>query len=866
VLEGRYQIREQAGEGGMGLVFRATDLRHDRDVAIKVLRPEVASSVGAKRFLQEIRIAAQISHPHILPVHESGEGEGLLYYIMPFLEGETLAERMEREGPLDLGDVVQITKEVSQALSYAHDRGIVHRDLKPGNIALSAGIALVTDFGIARAMQATGSTKLTRTGVAIGTPSYMSPEQSLGDATLDSRSDIYSLACVVYEMLAGTPPYSGDVQMLLARHLRASVPDIRDVRPDLPEEVSQVLAIALAKKPDDGFPTVAEFADALESGETAPALIALRRRRLLSRSSKAVAGVIGVAALLYAGGVFLLGDRSASSSTEAPMVAVLLFEHLGPSDESYFTEGLTYEVSSRIGEIQGIGVIGTLSAKQFDLETSTLEVIGRELGVTHVVTGSIQTDRDPDGTELLRVIARLIRVSDGQEIWTRRFDVGLTPGQIFRLQGNIAQSVAEALNTTLLPEARELLATMPTNNLEAYDSFLRGNLYSGQVLVYPDQLEAITAYDRAVELDPSFGLAYARLARSQATFFSLFDRTPERGALATEALANAERLIPGQAEAGIAAGYVSIFVDGDRDEGLRQLEAVRTIKPNDADLIWAIGFVERGKGDYEAALTSFSEASILDPRSLLFLMETATTLWTTGRSEEALVYTDRTRSLSPEWIPGWLGRPTLLVYLGDIETARQDMSQYAIREGVLDELVPNLMGDPLYRPLWEAMLPEPYHQTLADLSLAETFVDTATFHYHKARLHEREADGAALAHWDSLAAVLDRRVGQPRRSRFDGVDRAAADVFRDRPDEARRRLAELVAEDLPAVDGFRGPFVQLDIIRLYVALGDTDEAMRLLRRLVSGPSPATSEFLAVDPAFDALRDHPDFAALIPDDR
>ena len=236
---------------------------------------------------------------------------------------------------------------------------------------------------------------------------------------------------------------------------------------------------------------------------------------------------------------------------------------------------------------------------------------------------------------------------------------------------------------------------------------------------------------------------------------------------------------------------------------------------------------------------------------------------TTGRSDEAVVYAERMRALSPEWVPGWLAHAQLLVYQGDIETARQNMLQYAIREGVLDRIVPNLMGEPLYRSLWETMLPEPYHRTLAGLRIDQTFVDSASFYYHKARLYEREADReTAFAHWDSLAAVLDRRVGQRIETRTDRVDRAAADVFRGRADEARDRLAQLVAEDLPSVDGFRGPAVQLDLIRLYVALGDTDEALRLLRRLVSGPSPATPSFLAVDPAFDALRGHPEFEALI----
>src|SRR5438552_18739572 len=265
-LAGRYTIERELGRGGMATVYLAQDRKHHRQVAIKVLKPELAAALGPERFLREIDTAARLTHPHILPLHDSGEAAGLLYYVMPYVEGETLRDRLEREGQLPLEEAVRITREVASALSYAHSHDVVHRDIKPENILLSGGEAVVADFGIARAITQAAGSKLTETGLPVGTPAYMSPEQASGGGPIDGRSDVYSLACVLYEMLVGEPPYTGpSAQVVIAKRFTDPVPSVRRLRETIPPAIDAAVSKALAKAPVDRFVTAAQFAEALTS-------------------------------------------------------------------------------------------------------------------------------------------------------------------------------------------------------------------------------------------------------------------------------------------------------------------------------------------------------------------------------------------------------------------------------------------------------------------------------------------------------------------------------------------------------------------------------------------------------------------------
>jgi len=353
----RYQIERELGHGAMATVYLAHDVKHDRDVAIKVLRDDVGFALGHERFRREIELVTHLSHPHILPIYDSGEADGELFYVMPYVEGESLRSKLNRERQLSIDEALRITCEVASALDHAHRHGIVHRDIKPENILLEDGQALLADFGIARAA-ALGGEKLTSTGVSLGTPTYMSPEQGMADPNLDARSDIYSLGCVLYEMLAGQPPFTGNTtQALIARHSLDQVPSLSVVRNSVPEEVEDAILVALEKVPADRFSTAAEFADALRASQGSGMHVVRRtgqRSRQIARPPRrnwrAVSALVAVGLLVitgaaWAGKEFLMGNRARASSTggyRAQRIAVLYFKDLSPDKKvGYLASGLT---------------------------------------------------------------------------------------------------------------------------------------------------------------------------------------------------------------------------------------------------------------------------------------------------------------------------------------------------------------------------------------------------------------------------------------------------------------------------------------------------------------------------------------------
>ncbi|NIM48369.1 MAG: protein kinase, partial [Gemmatimonadales bacterium] len=369
-LADSYAIERELGAGGMATVYLARDLKHDRLVAVKVFRPELAASMGVERFLREIQITAKLSHPHILPLYDSGEADGFLYYVMPYVEGESLHDLMAREKQLPIHDAIRITKEVAEALGQAHSYGLVHRDIKPQNILLSGGHAVVADFGISRAVSVAGGEKLTQTGMAVGTPAYMSPEQAAGDENLDGRSDLYSLGCVLYEMLVGQVPFTGPTpQSIMARHTMDTAPPPKIMRDTIPDDLEDVIYCALAKAPADRFRTATEFAEALEAvitGES-PRLTKTgiaRRPRRRAKSHRPL--IYAAGAVLLVGGVFagwqLLPRgpaRDASAGGLDPtQVAVLYLNDLSADGElRHLADGFTEALISSLSQVRALNVI-----------------------------------------------------------------------------------------------------------------------------------------------------------------------------------------------------------------------------------------------------------------------------------------------------------------------------------------------------------------------------------------------------------------------------------------------------------------------------------------------------------------------------
>jgi eukaryotic-like serine/threonine-protein kinase len=451
VLAERYAVDRELGRGGMATVYLARDLKHGRLVAIKVLRPPLAESLGPGRFLREIRIASRLTHPNILPVHDSGSAEGLLFYVMPHVAGESLRERIRREGQLPVADAVSIAREVAEALAYAHREDVVHRDIKPGNILLEAGHAVIADFGLARAIRAAAVDDLSSSGLALGTPPYMSPEQSSGGDQVDGRSDVYSLGCVLYEMLAGEPPFTGpSAQAIAAKHLQLPPPPLRTVRPHVPVSVTAAIDRALEKVPADRFQSAEEFARALSASDWSDSKggtrHALRWGGLLI-----LAAVVGLGALLVergnGDGESLQGGnpppRSLTAKDVDPThIAVLYFDAESPDTSvKWVAKGLTEDLIDQLGQVKALSVISANGVRPYRLSPAPPDSIARALSVGTLVAGTVAgTLAHP------RITVRLIDPT-GRQVDSKVIEA--SAGDVLGLRGELAQQVAGFLRQRL---------------------------------------------------------------------------------------------------------------------------------------------------------------------------------------------------------------------------------------------------------------------------------------------------------------------------------------------------------------------------------------------------------------------------------
>src|SRR6267142_46820 len=613
-LADRYALERELGRGGMAVVFLARDPRHDRAVASKVLLDEIAAAMGADRFLPEIQIAAKLHHPHLLPLYVSGAAGDLLYYVMPYVEGESLRQRLDRETQLPLDDALAITRQVAGALAYAHSHDVVHRDIKPENILLESGEAVVADFGIARAITAAGGDKLTQTGIAIGTPLYMSPEQAGGGA-IDGRSDLYSLACVLYEMLAGHPPFlGGTAQAILARHALDPVPPLRTARGTVSGAVEQALTRALAKAPADRYATVLQFAEALAG----PVPVALPG----SGGSRRLRAALGVGLALVALGAGLALRRPwrhapqavLSAPVYAASVAVLPFETIGggPQDE-YFSDGMTDEIITQLAQIRELKVISRTSVVALKGSHLTLSRIADTLGVDHVLEGSA---RRAGGR--VRVNAQLIAAKTDAHLWARTYERDLK--DVFRVQEEIAGDVSRAL----LANVQGLHPLSPGSRTEqpaAYDAYLRGT-YWRQLRTRDGLLRAMRAFEAALAIDSAYAPAYADLS-SALSLFVLYQYSggPEPVTALARAIVLADRAIAldsSLAEGFAARGWALTNAGVSVDMAIRDLARAVALRPNSGQ---AHSFYVAALGDagrYEDAVAEAQTATELDPLAPAF--------------------------------------------------------------------------------------------------------------------------------------------------------------------------------------------------------------------------------------------------------
>jgi eukaryotic-like serine/threonine-protein kinase len=872
VLADRYRVEREIGCGGMAHVFLAHDLKLDRPVALKVLRPELAAVLGGERFLREITLAAKLEHPHILDIHDSGEADGILYYVMPYVEGESLRDRLRREKQLPLDDALQIAREVADALSYAHARGVIHRDIKPENILLESGHAVVADFGIARAVDAAGGNRLTETGVTLGTPQYMSPEQAGGSQDLDGRSDLYSLGCVLHELLAGQPPFTGPtVESVIRQHLTAEPPNITTLRPAVPAQVAATLQRSLAKAPADRFNPVALFAEALGARASAavtsapmPSAASGPRRLPWERIA-----LLGIAALAVTVAAVVAGRRARSGSPESPpagahertAIAVLPFQNLsaeGP--HGYFAGGLHDELLTQLAKVASLRVIGRTSVLTYEGSTKRLREIGEELAVGSLVEGSVQVVGDR-----LRVNVQLIDPVTEAHLWAEHYDRMLDDA--FAVQSDIAEQVVAAVGATLGGSERAAIAAAPTANAEAYRLYLQGLEYRRRPGYLRRNWEiAQDFYERAVALDPTFALAHAALSElhGRMSWFR-YDPSPERLVRQRAEAEIALRLAPHLPQAHVAIGEVHYRGRRDWAAALKDYRIALEGLPNDAELWELIGYAHRRLGNWDEALAALDKVVVLDPRNANALWDLgAGTLRFLRRYQEDVEYSSRALALAPDVAEvdvyrGW----TWVVWQGRLDSLGAALDRHP-READLGSLG-SVAAQRAQLWLWERKpdsllallrrIPAPV------LEGQEFYLPTALY---AAWAHQLRGDGlAAWTAFDSARVVLDSVVALLPDDWRGHAARGLALAGLGRQREAQREARWLEHSKTYREDAFLAKWLGEDRARILAGIGDVDAALAEIERLLAGPCFDLSvHTLRLDPRWDPIRNDPRFQALL----
>jgi eukaryotic-like serine/threonine-protein kinase len=667
-LSGHYSIQGEIGRGGMARVYRGRDLRYDRDVAIKVLDPQLTSMLGGERFLREIRMTAQLSHPNIIPLLDSGQTGDLLYYVTPFAAGESLRARLKREGQLPVREALRIAREIADALDVAHQAGIVHRDIKPENVLLVAGHAVVCDFGIARALTVAANDTLTATGVSLGTPAYMAPEQVVASGALDGRADVYALGCVLYEMLAGDPPFTGsNAQRIMAQQATSPAPSVRLARPGVPEAVDRVLDRVLQKAPPDRYATVREMRDALddvlETNETTatqplPTAAPVSRTRAFAAIGAAVV-VIGAVGWLWYHNRRPTGD---TRDTLLNRVAVLPMANLSTNpDDRFFADGMTEELISTMSTIAGVRVIARSSVLPYANTGKTASAIGRELKVGSIVESSCRKIGDQ-----LHITVRLVDADTDEERWHDTYDREASLANIFDIQRDISTTVARKLSVRLMPADSQRVAKRPTDNLEAYGLYVRAQVLRHDRVNSPLLRAALdTASDlleRAVALDPSFAEAHAALAQ---TYISrLFQFEPSRSDLRQRAeseVAKALALDSGLGDAYYARGDLAYTRETgwQLESAMRDYRRAVALKPNSADVHAAFGSLLFHVGILDAARRELAMAMTLDPSNRFVPPRISRVMWYGRQYDSALALMNAGAGFPEEHalVLGYLGRP-----------------------------------------------------------------------------------------------------------------------------------------------------------------------------------------------------------------
>ena len=871
---GPFRIERELGRGAVGVVYLAHDTKLDRSVAIKSLPAEVMANPKARsRFSREARLLASLNHPNIATIYEEfEEAEGVGYLILEYVPGQTLAERIAKR-PLKLEEALSIALQIAEAVAAAHEHDMIHRDLKPGNIKITPeGKVKVLDFGLAKAVGGKGldqQSTVTEPGRVIGTPAYMSPEQARGKPT-DKRSDIWSFGCVLYEMLTAKVPFKGETISDTLANILQTDPEWHALPPTTPANILVLLRRCLEKDRHQRLQHIGdariEISETLQLTAPAPAIttpssVSFKSESAAKSKLRRTAMIIGAAVIIVLFGIavwFILKERAQPPSKQIRLV-VLPFENLGSAEDEYFADGITEEIMSRLSAIHTLGVISRTSAIQYKNSNKTIRQIGQELGVEYVLEGTVRWERPSEGPNRVRVTPQLIRVSDDTHLWSDRYDAVLA--SIFQVQSDIAEQVAQALDITLLEPERRALASRPTENMEAYDYYLRGDEYLYRGYLENDFRIAIQMYEKAIELDPTFALAYTRLARAHDKMYWLYhDRSEERLEMEKQAVDKAFQLNPNLPEVYIALGWYHYHGYLDYDRALEQFAIARKSQPNNSKILEGIGYVQRRQGKFEQALANIKRASELDPLSNVLVISLTGTFMHLRKYPEAERCCDRAISLAPDMFVGYNKKAWLYVrWKGSTEKARAVLEKAAaqnIKSAKLSSMEARL-----------DVYDRNYQEALDRLSLKSEDIDGQHYFIPNVLRYAliygyMKKKELAKKYYDDAQSILESKIQeQPEDARLhSSLGIAYAGLGRK---EDAIREGKLGVELLPVTkEAIRGLSKVEDLARIYVMVGEFDAAIDQLEFMLSIPSELSIPLLRLDPAWDPLRDQPRFKRLL----
>jgi serine/threonine protein kinase len=648
---GDYKLLEEIGRGGQGVVYRARQKSLNRTVALKVISlGQWSSTPHLKRFRHEAEAAARLEHPQIVPIYEIGEREGSCYFSMQFIEGGQLDQILKRES-MSPRRAAELLVKIARTVQFAHEHGILHRDIKPGNILLDRqGEPHLTDFGLARLIEQEST--VTNSFDVLGTPSYMSPEQAAGHTKeLTAAADVYSLGAVFYQMLTGEPPFAGGTTYETIRMVLESEPrNPRTHNPKVDVDLATICLKCLEKDPAGRYQSAAALAADVERWLRHEPVQA-RRTGMFTRGRKwlqrnpTTALVAALLAGLIAAVAVIVSKSDLFRPTPSSGVAVLPFENLsGDPGNAYFADGIHEEILTRLASIAGLKVISRTSTQQYQSKPRNLREIAKQLGVANIVEGSVQR-----ATNQVRVNVQLINAQTDSHLWAETYDRKLT--DIFGVESEIAKGIAESLQSKLTVREQQALAVKPTNNPEAYDAYLRGLAFETRGVSYNLRREAIGFYERAVQLDPNFAIAWARLSRAHAFIYfgggAVDTSPPTQRDAAKSALENAQKLAPNSPETLLALGYYQYWVLRDYESAKATFGGVSKMLPGSGEVPQALALIARREGHWDQSIAYFERALDLDPRNVELLGRAAFTYAMLRQFPPALKLYDRLLDIMP---------------------------------------------------------------------------------------------------------------------------------------------------------------------------------------------------------------------------